>query len=384
MSNTPQPKETVEDFLFFCSEYAHNALKTQDREVRDALIRRQIPPQKVRRLETSYHISIKLGDRLGFRPIRKTVLRQIEAAADFLRDFQIGILGQRTTLFQLYEIEFAFDRNSKFSFNFSAGKLFIKLPYWKAQWFSEYLKYTELRQFWSTGEHLPRSSPIRRVWWLFDPLGEFRSNLKSTLILAVQKQILGIDKLLIRFGLLEAEENPEQSGQLSVSVPQSFKQGAIAYLKSAIDEKKLGFNLEFALETQDDNSLLQLLKQFQKNLTDPQQIEEIIDVAALTLQDTLHQEQSNVDIKMFGLVNIGNYHRIDVDLNLSTGYLRKYVEVVPRKAEVKAIQFGLVNVYTIDDITVTPNFHSAIKLDFKTAALEKALNELNISTNGEQ
>lgn len=377
MSKTPQSKETREDFLIFCSEYAQNSLKTQDREVREALVRRQIPPQKVRRLETSYDIIIKLGNNLNIQPIRKIILHQIDAAADFLRDFQIGILGQRTTLFQLYEIEFSFDRNSKFTFDFSAGKLFIKLPYWKAQWFSEYLKYTELRQLWTKGEHLPRLSPIRRVWWLFDPLGEFRSNLKSTLILAVQKQILGIDKLLIRFGLLEAEENSEQSGKLSSSIPQSFKQGTIAYLKSAIDEKKLGFNLEFVLENQDENSLLKLLKQFQQNLTDPQQIEEIIDVAALTLQDTLRQEQSNVDIKMFGLVNVGNYHRIDVDLNLSTGYLRKYVEIIPRKADIKAIQFGLVNVYTIDDITVTPNFHSAIKLDFKTAALEKALQELN-------
>ncbi|MEA5469882.1 hypothetical protein [Spirulina sp. 06S082] len=377
MSKTPQSKETREDFLIFCSDYAHNSLKTQDREVRESLVRRQIPPQKVRRLETSYNITIKLGNNLNIQPVRKIILYQIDAAANFLRDFQIGILGQRTTLFQLYEIEFSFDRNSKFTFDFSAGKLFIKLPYWKAQWFSEYLKYTELRQLWTKGEHLPRLSPIRRVWWLFDPLGEFRSNLKSTLILAVQKQILGIDKLLIRFGLLEAEENSEQSGKLSSSIPQSFKQGTIAYLKSAIDEKKLGFNLEFVLENQDDNSLLKLLQKFQQNLTDPQQIEEIIDVAALTLQDTLRQEQSNVDIKMFGLVNVGNYHRIDVDLNLSTGYLRKYVEIIPRKADIKAIQFGLVNVYTIDDITVTPNFHSAIKLDFKTAALEKALQEIS-------
>ena len=75
---------------------------------------------------------------------------------------------------------------------------------------------------------------------------------------------------------------------------------------------------------------------------------------------------------------MGNYHRIDVDLNLSAGYLKKYIEIVPRKADVKAIQFGFVNVYTIDDITVTPNLHSAMKIDFETAALERALQELNL------
>jgi hypothetical protein len=77
-------------------------------------------------------------------------------------------------------------------------------------------------------------------------------------------------------------------------------------------------------------------------------------------------------------VNVGNYHRIDVALNLSSGYLKKYVELVPRKVELKAIQVGFVNVYTIDDITVKPNFHGAMKLNFEAAALERSLRELQL------
>jgi hypothetical protein len=81
---------------------------------------------------------------------------------------------------------------------------------------------------------------------------------------------------------------------------------------------------------------------------------------------------------MFGFVNVGNYHRIDVALNLSSGYLNKYIEVIPRKANIKAVLFGFVNVYTIDDITVKPNFHGGMKLNFETAALEKSLKELQL------
>lgn len=91
----------------------------------------------------------------------------------------------------------------------------------------------------------------------------------------------------------------------------------------------------------------------------------------------IHEEQSKLNLKMFGFVNVGNYHRIDVALNLSSGYLKKYVEIVPRKTEIKALQFGFVNVYTINDITVKPSFHSAIKINFETAALERSLRELS-------
>jgi hypothetical protein len=120
---------------------------------------------------------------------------------------------------------------------------------------------------------------------------------------------------------------------------------------------------------------------FKKNLADPGQMEELIDAGILTLQEVIHEEQSQVEIKMFGFVNVGNYHRIDVALNLSSGYLKKYVELVPRKALIKATLFGFVNIYTVDDVTVKPNYHGAIKLNFEAAALEQALRELQLIDN---
>ncbi|WP_072620463.1 hypothetical protein [Spirulina major] len=377
MTTTSSLTEILDEFHNFCRESTLNALRTQDIEVREALIRRQIPPQKVPRLESTYTILVKLGAGITLRPIRPLIIRQIEAAAAFLRDFQIGVLGQRTTLFQLYEIEILIEKNGRLTVDYSAGKLIIQIPVWRLRVLKRPFTYQDFRQAWNRGQHLPKQSPLNKAWWLLNPLGEFRSNLKSTLILAIQKQILGLDKLLLRFGLLEAT-NEEQliMGNQDPLVPKSFRQGVIAYLKNAVNEQRLGVDLELVLESKDDRTLLQLLRQYKNNLTNPENIEEIIDVATLTLQDSIRQDQSSVDVKMFGFVNVGNYHRIDVELNLSAGYWRKYVDVIQRNVAIKALQFGLINVYTIDDITVTPNFHRGVKLDFETAALEKTMKEL--------
>jgi hypothetical protein len=215
------------------------------------------------------------------------------------------------------------------------------------------------------------------------------------LLLAVQKHILGIDKLFVKFGLVEDSEHQSLSLKNEERENQSFKenvislavrdrdssalaQATIALLKQTVNEDKLGVNLELVLNNQDEASLVRLLDLFKNNLADPSQMEELIDVGTSSLQEVIHEEQSQVEIKMLGFVNIGNYHRIDVAVNLSAGYLKKYVELVPRKAEVKAILFGFVNVYTIDDITVKSNFSGAMKINFETAALERALRELQL------
>lgn len=376
MTTTQSPNELIDEFQYFCRESALNALRRQDLEVRDALLRRQIPPQKVPRLESTYGITVRVGTGLSRHPLQAGIERQIEAAAAFLRDFQIGILGQRTTLFQLYEIELLVDKKVRRSFSYCAGKILIQLQYPKLARSRKYFRYQELLNTWNTGKHLPKKSALRRLWWLFNPIGDFRSNLKSTLILAVQKQILGLDKLLLRFGLLEASESDKiMSDNRDPLVPQNFKQGVIAYLKNAVNEKKLGIDLELVLQSKDDRALLQLLRRYKETLTDPTQIEDIVDVATLTLQEAIREEQSKIDIKMLGFVNVGNYHRIDIDINLSAGYWRKYVEIIPRKNEIKALQFGFVNVYTVDDVTVAPTFHQGMRVDFETAALEKTLRE---------
>lgn len=365
----------MDESLRFFRESALKALQSHDREVRESLGRRQIPLQKVPTLDNSFHIDVKLDAGIQARSVRPAIARQIEAVAAFLRDFQIGVLGQRTTLFQLYEVEILIEKKTRFSLVYNAGKLIIYLPHWQVRWLDKYYTYPQLREAWDTGEHLSPRSPLKTVWWLFNPLGEFRSSLKATLMLAVQKQVLGLDQLLFRFGLLDV---PEADKKAENAIPKNFKQGVIRYLKTVVNEQTLGVDLEMILHQKGDRDLLKLLKQYQDTLTDPTHLEEIIDVASLSLREALREEQAKVDVKMLGFVNVGNYHRIDVDLKITVGYWRKYVEVIPRKTEIRAIQVGFVNVYTVDDITVTPTFQQGVKIDFETAALEKTLQDTGV------
>lgn len=344
--------------------YGQGCLRSRNGEVKDALIRRNIPPDKVPPLERAYGIRLKLDDDLAVDRIRGCLEKQIDAIAQFLTTFHIGIFGQPTRLMPLYEVALMIEKRRKPKLSFDLGTLSLYLPYGKLRsryWDEEYLKTA-----WHQGKHLKNYYPrsLRQLWWLFDPIGMFRFNLRSVVVLAIQKQILGIDRLLMQISAPEPEKQSNES---------NFKSRAIAFLKQNVREDKLGIDLNIALNPYSDRALLQILKQYKENLRDPHNIEEILDTGSFILQDTLTKEQSRVNIKMLGFVNVGNYHRIDVELHLGFGYLRKYVEVIPRQTEVKALQLGFVNVYTIDDITVKPNLHTAVKLDFETAALEKTL-----------
>lgn len=370
--------QDIEDLLNLFQTYAVECLKKQNEEIVESLRLRQISVNKIRPLEAAYKIGLKLDDDISAKSIQKQLLKQIDAAASFIRDFQIGVLGQTTSIFHLYEIEIQIGSNIQYSFRFESGKLFIQIPYGQVRFFSRTISYQEMKRLWSRGKHLSLLSPARRLWWLLNPIGDFRASLRTMLMLAVQKQILGIDQVLVKFGLAENSEHPSLDSQDKAKENQGFKESAIAFLKATVNDQKIGVNLELILKDQDESTVSELLGLFKKNLADPGQIEELIDAGTLTLQEVIHEEQSQVEIKMFGFVNVGNYHRIDVALNLSSGYLKKYVELVPRKTEVKALQFGFVNVYTIDDITVKPNFSGAIKLNFEAAALERALKELEL------
>ncbi|MEQ8385028.1 MAG: hypothetical protein RH949_21955 [Coleofasciculus sp. A1-SPW-01] len=365
-------------FLDQFTSHTADALHHQNQAVSESLNRRQIPSSQIRPLEEAYHVSLKLGDNLPLNPIKKQILQQLDAVVYFLRDFHIGILGQRTSIFHLYDVEIQVESHLRYQVTFESGKLLIQIPYWQMAVLDRYLPYQKLKYYWRRGKHLPRFSPIRKIWWLVDPIGELRYNLRSMLVLAIQKQILGIDKLFVKFNLLDNGNQKHRAVQGDNQNQTELKNHAIAFLKATVKEEKLGVNLDLVLENQDDATIAQLLAVYKKNLADIDQMEELIETGTFTLQEKLNEEQSQVDIKMFGFVNVGNYHRIDVAVNLSKDYLKKYVDVIPRKTDIKAVQFGFVNVYTIDDITVKPNFHGALTLNFETAALERALKELEL------
>lgn len=392
MTHTLNFHSDHESLLSSLEQHATNSLTQKNQDVIESLKRRRIDTSNLPRLEDCYKISLKLGSNIPLERIEKQILEQIDAIAHFITDFQIGTLGQPNTLFQIYEVEIVIDFHIQYALKFELGKFSIQFPYWQLNLLSRQLSYQKIKEIWNRGKHLNKFSPIFRYWWLFNPLSEFRSNLRAMLLLAVDKQILGIDKLFIDLGWMDAgdhkalalkdetkDDNTEDSTQLRNGLLVSVaRQKILSFLKATVNEEKLRVNLEQLLKDQDEDTLIKLIASLKKNLVSPSQIEEIIDAGILILKEVIQEEQSQVNVKMFGFVNVGNYHRIDIALNLSSGYLKKYIEVIPRKASIKAVLFGFVNVYTVDDITVKPNFNGVIKFNFETAALEKSLKELKL------
>lgn len=245
----------------------------------------------------------------------------------------------------------------------------------------------DIKNLWNQGKHFEKNSSFYRSWWLFNPIGELRSNLRGMLLLAINKKILRIDKILNEYGCAEQSERKPQFLSNKIGDIINFNHNLTAlqihtailtFLKTTVNEEKLGVNLEQILKDQDEATLAHLLALFKNNLTDPSQIEEILSTGVLILKEVMEEQESKVQIKMLGFVNVGNYHYIDVALSLSSGYLKQYIEVIPRKTAINATLLGFVNVYTIDDITVKPNFHGALHLNFETVALERALTELQL------
>lgn len=368
-----QPQaQSLDKLRQFFDGYAAQLINLQQQQVDEALKRRQVAPQESTRLEEIYKISLKLGKDIPLDKIKHKILQQLDAAADFIRDFHIGVLGQKTAYFQLHEIEIYMDYKIKSLFRFSSGKLLIHIPY-SAWWFDFYtLTSQEIAIRWENGDQLHKLSPIHRYWWLLNPIGEFRASLRSMLKQAGQNQILKIDNLLDKFGLnrLGSKYNSAEEGR--------FKDEAIALLKDTVSSDKLGRDLTLILKNQSESMLLQLLSKYKHNLIDPRQREAMVEVGALTMQEAQQQEDSHVNIKMFGMVNVGNYHRIDVAINLNSGDLKKYVQPITRQIDINVVLWGMVNVYTIDDVTVKPSVHWSLAVDWETAALEKSLKELHL------
>ncbi|AFZ15974.1 hypothetical protein [Allocoleopsis franciscana] len=387
MTQPVNVSKKTEDLLASFQQYGYELLKKQNKEVRDALRRRHINTEDLTDIEEIYTIYCRLSSLTPLEEIKEQILQQIDEVISFIKDFQIGVLGQYNTLFHFYEVEIIIGKNIRQLFKFESSKLLIQIPYLRLRFLNARLSCQNIKNLWNQGKHFDKTSPFYKYWWLFNPIGEFRSNLRRMLLLARDKKVLGLDKLLSEYGFVEQRGRKSQFLNDEIGDRSNFKHdlaglqvhaAILAFLKSTVNEEKLRSNLDQILKDQDEATLVHLLALFKKNLTDPSQIEEIVSTGILILKEVMEEEESKVHIKMLGFVNVGNYHRIDVALSLSSGYLKQYIEVIPRKTAINATLFGLVNVYTIDDITVKSNFHGSLHLNFETVALERALKELRL------
>ncbi|MEC4986878.1 MAG: hypothetical protein SAK42_22480, partial [Oscillatoria sp. PMC 1076.18] len=105
------------------ADYAQQVLSNFNSDVIATLNRRQVPTSKIVSLESVYQIEINLEDQVNLILIQAILKKQIEAVAEFLRDFHIAINGQRTSIFQIYEVEIKVKNYFQCNLSFLAGKL---------------------------------------------------------------------------------------------------------------------------------------------------------------------------------------------------------------------------------------------------------------------
>jgi hypothetical protein len=85
-----------------------------------------------------------------------------------------------------------------------------------------------------------------------------------------------------------------------------------------------------------------------------------------------HEVSPDIDSYQFGLVSVGNYHNIEVNLSKESEYHRYLNPVSEARPKVKSVSIGLIaSVYTVDRVQV--NVESALSKAIETYLLDKAL-----------
>lgn len=121
----------------------------------------------------------------------------------------------------------------------------------------------------------------------------------------MDKKILGLDKLLSEYDFVEQSGCKSQFSSNKIGDKSSFKHdlaglqvrtAIIAFLKVMVNKEKMGGNLDQILKEQDETTLVRLLALFKNNLTDSNQIEEILSTGILIFKEMMEEEESKVHI----------------------------------------------------------------------------------------
>lgn len=106
------------------------------------------------------------------------------------------------------------------------------------------------------------------------------------------------------------------------------------------------------------------------------------DMAVATITSVLKkhvekQKQAKIDRKQIGVVNVENFHDIDVDLRTGDALAFQEQIVVPENIEIKVSQVGIVNVSTTDRVTVNVALAALSSSDaFEKATLSSVLKDV--------
>lgn len=312
------------------------------------------------------------GHSLWWARHRDQIARQIESAAHFIYVYHQMVYGRPRGPFAIREIEICPKSTVKSDLSFIGGKLIIGVPYTLVQGYRPWTS-DELLKKWQGGEHLLQDGDIfnklftknklRKIWTLFDPIGQVRLSLRQSFYDRA-RGLEGSLKLL--------------SGQ------DSFGRWKQILWDHMLDSRRLRFAHDQALERLfAENKGGQLLKNWQCLAQNPSTAEDFSWGALSVFEDAFNSTNSQVDVTIkAGLVAVGNYHQIGVRLTVSQGPYEEYMPVSllappTSTTQIKAdVQGGLVAVFTIDDIKVDVAmklFSQMVPKSLETATFDRAV-----------
>ena len=131
-----------------------------------------------------------------------------------------------------------------------------------------------------------------------------------------------------------------------------------------------GESISNSLKKKSNAELYSIGEKWVEKLSHPKTVEDMASaaVAGCLKRQVERQREAKIERTQVGLINIENFHNIDVDL--STGDAKTFQDyvVIPENIEIKVTQYGLINISTTDRISVSV----ALSALSSAASLEKA------------
>ncbi len=221
-----------------------------------------------------------------------------------------------------------------------------------------------LRSAWTAGEHLAANDPRRRVWPTIDPVGSLGIQLRDGIASAAT--YVGSRLHAVR-DLTEVRLRADLRDLISAHVDSELEAASGARFRDEALAR---------IETLSARQLRELATLWRDFVNDPDHHEGMKEAVLATHQATANKSY-DVDVLQIGIVNVGNFHDIQVAVSLQLSRGREfvpYVSIEVIRNSIRVRQIGLVNVYTIDNVQV--NLNVAADRGIETAGLRYALDRV--------
>jgi len=305
---------------------------------------------------------------------RKKLLTQIQNATDFLAEYHYRMLGNNRSLFGIRRIVIctnsryhkkpllAFDRlKHELTLRIGPKRLTgLEVAHLRRNNLNP-LSSEEMITLWNSGEQWKKDrlikniidrkkNPIRGYWEFINPIGEVRVTLREILRKISLQSYASLKSLRdiksIRTHLLRNISQPENLNLVEKAsgavIEKAFSEWLTKLAKAGTSEELAAANL----------------------------------IACLN-KKAQQQKDADISVTQTGLINVENFHQIDV--NFTVGDIKAYQEfvTVPDKLKINVTQRGLVNVSTADDIDVSVVFGGLMSpVNLRKATLSSVLKNL--------